>query len=777
MFGLSRRAKGAISVFLAIIYIFVFVLLAVLVDGGRIRMAEAQAEQIQQLANESMLTYYHRALYEYYDLFGETQYAADEMGSMISEMMQQAMTAKPGTTLQSAMGASWMFSTDGKSYFDPYDLKVDSITAGSNLNLANDNVFRSQINDAMKYTGPVIIANNFLDILSGFQNAQEGVQAVSECTDAVSDVAGQITAYGKTLEELRNELYNFSDNPDGALSKAARDNSFAFHLIEYAKQFDTSAEEALQEIKNKQEEAENQNTENASDGAEEAGPTAEDYAAADAALNAAYDKYMDKMNAVHANAVQLYQELDAAIDAGAGLVSNIRAQQSALRNQAGGKASDVAGIYNDFADQLDVSAEKIEEYYHVLMTLKGCAERMINSSPTADAFHTAAAGVLNRLKAEHDASAASMAGDSVASSYSQALLSQQNSIIQTLNENLMTFDDGEEELAQAESKVKEAVESADTDSSNVADTDRLGTVPSSTEEDESIKDFSKDHYDRDNASGKANEVSTTIANLNSTFLGDLTGSLRDDLFESAYILSFFRDYVHTCKMDKDNVGKDGYDTVANDKFLEGDSYLTAEQYRSIETTCAEAEYILFGNPSTKSDVTAAYASVYGIRLAFDYVSVFLQKDSRKVVLDAAKSAGMYAPLVLVLMPFAYAVPQAAIEMNMIMKGKCAPLFLTGSDPWFAADYSDKKLLAGYSDYLLMLLVMMNQQNKVDRMQDIIQMNMQKLDSEFTLQKALVNVYVQSECSVRYVFMTQAFMPAQYKMDGRYQFSLATSVSY
>ena len=148
-----------------------------------------------------------------------------------------------------------------------------------------------------------------------------------------------------------------------------------------------------------------------------------------------------------------------------------------------------------------------------------------------------------------------------------------------------------------------------------------------------------------------------------------------------------------------------------------------------------------------------------------------------MVLDAAKSAGMYAPLVLVLMPFAYAVPQAAIEMNMIMKGKCAPLFLTGSDPWFAADYSDKKLLAGYSDYLLMLLVMMNQQNKVDRMQDIIQMNMQKLDSEFTLQKALVNVYVQSECSVRYVFMTQAFMPAQYKMDGRYQFSLATSVSY
>lgn len=786
MFGLSHRAKGAISVFLVIIYIFVFALMGVLVDGGRIRLAEAQAEEIQQLANESMLTYFHRALYEYYDLFGETKYTTEKMDSMITEMMREAMTASPQGSLESAMGASWMFSTDGKSYFDPYDLRLDDIKVGSNMNLANDEVFKSQINDAMKYSGPIILANNFLNIMSGMQEAQENMNAVNECSDAVSDVSDDISEYGDLLQKLQYRLRNYCKKPNEELSSAEnKGNTSRQGVQKFSNKFDIDAEDILKDLlenKEKQEEKAKEQAEGDGTTAEgEQTETTEESEAPDDSeavkkLLDATDVYVTTMMAVHSNAETLKDETDAAKAQGETLLAQVQAKQTELEGKSGTSGADASGVYSDFAEQMKNSADTIQECITALEDISIKLDGVIEPTPTTADFYKAVNDVSDKLVETYDYKTYKMERDETVNDYTYYLHGQFESI-DNAADGLKCMEDNEEKLKEAEKKVKEDVNNSKNDDGDIPDSDRLGKVPASTEPDPSMQDFKQDSYDRKNASKKAGELSGTISNLTGTFLGNMAGALRDNLFECAYILSFFRDYVHTYKMPDSGIGQKGYDTVANDKFRNGDSYLDSKTYQAIETTCAEAEYVLFGDTNTKKDVAAAYTSIFGIRLALNYTSVFLTSELRSTVMEAASGAGIFAPVVIALLPFAFAVPRTVSDLNMLMNGRCTKLIYNKSNDWKETNTFTDGVVTGYSDYLMILLVMMNQDDKVNRMQDVIEMNVKKIDSAFTLQNALVNVYVQTDCSVKYAFMTQAFMPAQFRMDGRHTFSLATNVSY
>lgn len=799
MFGLSHKAKGAISVFLVLIYILVFALMCILVDGGRIRLAQAQAEEVQQLANESMLTYYHRALYEYYDLFGETKYDTTQMDAQIKNTMTQALNAQNGGALQTVMGATWITTTDGKNFFDPYDLQIDYISVGSNMNLADNDVFKSQINDSMKYSGPLILANNFFDLLDGISEATQGVEAVTDCTGAVSNVTEQISAYQERITKLRNKLYNYCNNPAHTLTDDDHyDDYNVDDTLQYAQKFDEKASDAIDsltnQIRDRLEQAKTALSDSTSDddggGAPDAEPTEtdsvdasdepneEERKATDQALDKAYENYTDNISMINDNAETLLEEVEDAITEGQQLQANIRSESSGLNEKADGKNDTAADVYASFQTQLDKSADSVDNYLETLDKCKIALEPLCDGGTLKDASDAADA-VLEALKKSYDIEQDNLSGDAGVKSYHTLSERQRQELIGALP-GFADVNDGDNALKEQEQKVKDAQkntksveESVDTDGLS----DRLGSVPSSTEENGGVDDYSKDTYNRKNASSKAKEMSSTVANLNNTFLSDMTGALRDNLFECAYVLENFRDYVHTGKMNSSNMGQTGYDTLANKKFLQGDSYLTAEQYQKIETTCAEAEYVLYGNPDTKVDVTQAYASIYAMRLAFDYVSVFLTPTYREAVMTAAEAANIAAPLVIALAPFAWALPQAAIDMQQIMSGKTMPLLYTEKTDWMNENPTRTATVAGYSDYLMFFLVMMDQTQKVDRMQDVTQMNMKKLDSGFTLDSALVNVYVDTECSVKYLFMMQAFMPAGFKLDGRHKMTLATNVSY
>ena len=86
---------------------------------------------------------------------------------------------------------------------------------------------------------------------------------------------------------------------------------------------------------------------------------------------------------------------------------------------------------------------------------------------------------------------------------------------------------------------------------------------------------------------------------------------------------------------------------------------------------------------------------------------------------------------------------------------------------------------GYTDYLRILLLLENSEKKMQRVQQVIQINMIKGEGKenFKMTNAYVNVWADATVSIKYLFMTEAIMPADIRKDGRYKFSVHTNRSY
>jgi hypothetical protein len=66
---MSRRLKGSVTIFLALLMMTFFMLCLVLVEGVRIYYLRANAIQAMELAEFSALSEYQRELFEHYGLF------------------------------------------------------------------------------------------------------------------------------------------------------------------------------------------------------------------------------------------------------------------------------------------------------------------------------------------------------------------------------------------------------------------------------------------------------------------------------------------------------------------------------------------------------------------------------------------------------------------------------------------------------------------------------------------------------------------------------------
>jgi len=84
----------------------------------------------------------------------------------------------------------------------------------------------------------------------------------------------------------------------------------------------------------------------------------------------------------------------------------------------------------------------------------------------------------------------------------------------------------------------------------------------------------------------------------------------------------------------------------------------------------------------------------------------------------------------------------------------------------------------YEDYLRILLLMMSQKNKMERVQSLIQANMiHGGNKTFKMEDSSVAIWADMECEIRYLFMSNAILPANVKRDGRMTFTVHSARSY
>ena len=90
------------------------------------------------------------------------------------------------------------------------------------------------------------------------------------------------------------------------------------------------------------------------------------------------------------------------------------------------------------------------------------------------------------------------------------------------------------------------------------------------------------------------------------------------------------------------------------------------------------------------------------------------------------------------------------------------------------------LAMDYADYLRLFLLFKNGETKVKRIADLIQLNLQKEFNNDSIYLSDLNTYVrvETDISIRYMFMTSAFMPGRFKTDdGRHKINAKVYKGY
>ena len=97
-------------------------------------------------------------------------------------------------------------------------------------------------------------------------------------------------------------------------------------------------------------------------------------------------------------------------------------------------------------------------------------------------------------------------------------------------------------------------------------------------------------------------------------------------------------------------------------------------------------------------------------------------------------------------------------------------------------FDDNKVLAGYSDYLLIYLFIGGigplKKTQINRLQDIIETNMHSVDNKFELRTTYSQIGVETESTIKYIFMTQSLMKRTFSNANSYnKFPLRVRTSF
>lgn len=234
-----KKVRGVITVFFTIVYLSVYLMIGVFVDGGRIKMASTALEDIQQIATENIMSQYNRGLYEYYGLFGVSNYSVEDIAKDVQKQIEETMGMKipesavksfildTATGVKSAVDNVGILSSDGSALentieyaekiqgdisdsnkrFDPYGLTLKNEDINVEyIDLSNIDAMRSQMRDDMRYEALMLPAVSFFDTVNKLMEVANGINTVKKITEKT----GSESDVKKSYKEYDNKLKSFS---------------------------------------------------------------------------------------------------------------------------------------------------------------------------------------------------------------------------------------------------------------------------------------------------------------------------------------------------------------------------------------------------------------------------------------------------------------------------------------------------------------------------------------------------------------------------------------
>lgn len=661
VFYMKRKAKGAISVFLILIFVATYVLTAALVDGGRYRMAKVVAESALDSASQSVLSYYNQMLYDLYGLMAvdAESISEEQIANVLEDYVSKTlMTVEIEddayvSTLTQFLLDGEIWSDDGVEYFDDYafTVTIGGESAGSSVTLASMDYVEDQIVDYMKYRAPMELAgiDGFLGKLNAITAMEESLNASQTLVDVTKshrDLFREADALKKDVDSFIREVAGFCQTEGGSLPENESDFQNRIHEIDSMTAADVPTEEdgvtlEPEEVARRRQEAQ--------DALEEEKRT----------------KFREAKNGlINSDLADLFS------------------QAQSLRERAGAllaRIDTVYGKYKDYIEQLRALSNGSDEYKAVFEPEAAAIESQCGEMLRGIIPLLAAQGLLGKLESEDKAGLQSEfdskdpgTPDEIISAASGFFANAQERLTELLEE----IEFFEEHHAEPEDSKKVDADNVDISSEPEADEEEKKTDPTGFDKPEdlvvaytqadtsAIEDLLSDLNLDTGDNGKVDQTHLFNAGLNlvkslTLILGE---GMRDDIYTNEYVMTTFPNIV------------------ADRDFDEGSATKLQSARHKYNATNAGVEYILVGKDDAEDNVKGVKARLLGTRTIFNTVAIFTDAAKRNQAAAIASAIPCpLTPVLTVVILIGWAVAESAIDVVELMNGEEVPLFKTGGE--------------------------------------------------------------------------------------------------
>ncbi len=270
-----------------------------------------------------------------------------------------------------------------------------------------------------------------------------------------------------------------------------------------------------------------------------------------------------------------------------------------------------------------------------------------------------------------------------------------------------------------------------------------------------------------------------ISNIGKMIAGQAV-DLRDSIYINEYIMGTFKNSVPELA--------DGEKSVK-------DINLHGDEKKKIDTFYeSEVEYILHGRSSQKLNKVLTKGEVLLFRFGLNTLHVYTDPAKKtKATGIATAAAGIWTggagiPIITNLIMCGWGMGEAVIDVNDLMDGKSVPIYKMKGDWRLDIGISsegqpntDKRLYFNYHDYLRLFLLTIREDTKLNRVEDLIQLNIGKTRGSydsFRMSDCCTYVRIEAEVSMKYLFITQPFVKKELKTgDGRYVYKVLLYEGY
>ncbi len=751
---MRHREQGAITVYLSIILLAVIVLAGGLVDGARIRAADTQVKRAVDTAMKSVLAEYHHTLKEEYGLFALHQNDRDYLDEALRFYLNRNLMTELETGRISwgsrvyNKGKQYLAGEDrfeNISFLNLYDYRIEDVKVTPIFNLSENEVTKQQILEYMKYRAPK-------ELIDGFIEKLHTVKQIGKTSDACKERMKLEGEYAK-LEDKQRDLYE----------QIQEVNGLDLHNEHFSQYFESARDymNQLEDIERLQEKADKETD---ADRKKELKSKLSRAKRRRNKLKEDKNDNCDKLNTYLTRLNRKATELIPGVDKEKSDVQKETLRQESYIAVSTGIISQYqqnyeerigkikTAINRDNAQQLKPS---LQHNHRVLLKMAGDIKAFnakIDEETDVSGFKSQLKTTLRRTyrnQIDYHYDYIKPAGKSkdpreAAAKKGERALQQEKGgkkITKALREQLPSyFKNG----TYPNKVISADFDQEDKQYSDNAKGDNAGYVK------EGDVNFEKRDF-----SDKAFEDIAKVG----TFLEDNMIDLRDNVYINEYIMGTFKNKVPVLTDDKGNRINFPYNLRVRDK----------KQRDAFFEDC-EVEYILHGKDSEAENLALVKGQILLIRFVADTIAAYTEPDKVKSASAVAASVswvtgGIAYGLVHTFVMCSYGMIEAVKNLSDIMKGKPVPIITI----------KDQEMPAfSYHDYLRLFLLLESEQKKMNRIADLIQLNTGLKAGEY-------NTVIRTEVtvSVKYFFMTQPFVPAQYKVPegDRHQITVVSYEGY